>query len=170
MSKNPDSRRWTRTVTVILATIAIAMAAPTAFAATAGAAAPAKPTCTTGATPVLYQQQWYCPATATGVKNTIYGTGKRVLLTGVSVTAIRGTTATVSSTTVTTTPCPPDKYCGAIVTITVTTISVSVAGLAVRPVVGSYGDLYGITGAGALTATGFVARDATGVCTNPAFC
>jgi hypothetical protein len=56
------------------------------------------------------------------------------------------------------------------VTITVTTISVSLAGLAVRPAVGSYGDIYGITGKGTLTATGFVVRDGSSVCTNPDFC
>ena len=118
------------TVVAVLATIAITVATPAVFAAPAGAAVPPKPTCATGATPVLYQAQWYCPGTAAGVKSTIYGTGKRILLMGVSVTGIRGTTATVSSTTITTPPCPPDNYCGALVTITVTTISVSIAGLA----------------------------------------
>ena len=65
---------------------------------------------------------------------------------------------------------PLAKYCGAIVTVTVTTISVSLIGLTARPAVGWYGDLYGITGAGTLTATGFVVRDSSGVCTNPALC
>lgn len=168
MSNELGARRWSRTFVAVLATIAIAVAAPTAFTSSASATIPAQPTCAAGATPVLYQGQSYCPGTALGVKNTMYGTGKRILLAGVSVTGIRGTTATVSSTTVT--PCPPNKYCGATVTITVTSISVSLSGLAVRPTVGSYGDLYGITGVKTLTASAFVVKDGGGMCTNTDFC
>ena len=168
MSNELGARRYSRTVVAVLAIMAIVVATPTAFTTSASATIPAQPTCATGVTPVLYQGQSYCPGTAVGVKNTAYGIGRRILLAGVSVSGIRGTTATVSSTTVTS--CPPNKYCGATVTITVTTISVSLAGLAVRPPVGSYGDLYGITGAGTLAASGFVDRDGGGVCTNPDFC
>lgn len=158
--------RWIRKTLAVLAGLIIAITASITLAGPAGGAAPTKPTCAAGATPVLYREQWYCPGTAIGVMNTAYGSGRRILLAGVSVTAISGANATVSSTTVT--PCPPGKYCGAIVTVT--TVTVSLSGLITRPVVGDFGDFYGVTGAAKLNANWFVKQSGGGGCTNPDFC
>lgn len=171
MSNELGRNRCGRTVVAILAAIALALATPITLAGPTAAAEPVQPACTAGATPVLYQGQWYCPGTALGVQNTAYGTGKRILLTGVSVTAISGTNATVSSITITSS-CPPTEYCGATVTVIETRITVSLSRIAPadRPAVGAYGDFYGVTGTGRLTAIWFAKQDSGGACTNPAFC
>ena len=166
MSNQLARQRWSRTMLAVIGSTAIAIAIAVGFGSPAGATAPAQPGCSAGVTPVSYQGQSYCPGTAIGVKNTSYGTGKRIVLTGVSVTRIQGTRATVASTI--TTACPPNKYCGALVTTT--TITVSLAGLSAWPAVGSYGDLYGITSTGSLTVTGFVDRSSSGTCTNSDYC
>lgn len=57
----------------------------------------------------------YCPGTIVGIRNTAYGIGTRVVLNGVTVTTI--TTSTVTVAAWTSPPCPPGKYCGAILTL-----------------------------------------------------
>lgn len=167
MSSRLDRNHRSRIGPAVLVTLVIALTTSTAAAGPAGAAAAAT-TCTAGAPPVTYLGQSYCPGTAIGVQNTAYGVGRRIVLTGVTVSSITGTKATFSS--ITATSCPPNRICGATVVVTETKITASVSGLAPRPTVGSFGDLYGITSSGTLTATGFLTRDGTGGCTDPDFC
>ena len=101
---------------------------------------------------MLYNSLWYCKASVSAVKATAYGTGKRVMLTGVSVTA--RTTSTVTVAGLEWPVCPPGKFCGA--SATVVSLTVPWSGT-VRPAVRTVVDLYGVTAAGTVTPVGYIA-------------
>jgi hypothetical protein len=151
--------RWTRAVMGILTAVAIA-ATPTAFAAPAGAAAAASPSCAVGAALALGGQS-YCPGSTIGVRQTAYGVGKRVVLPGVTVLALRGTTVTVQGGPL----CAPGRFCGAILT----SVDVSGSRLTALPRAGTVIDLYGITTTGSLSATAVIDRGQSS-CIDPDFC
>src|SRR5687768_4225072 len=57
----------------------------------------------------------YCPATIGGVRGTLYGTGGRVVLKSVTVTAVATSNVTVAAWALP--PCTPGKYCGQLLTL-----------------------------------------------------
>ena len=116
-------------------------------AATTAAPAPSP----TGCYAVLYKSLWYCRASISVVSSTAYRTGKRVVLTGVSVTSHTTSTVTVSG--LEWPPCPPGMFCGA--SATVVSLTVRWSGSA-RPADRTVVDLYGVTTTGNLTPVGYV--------------
>ena len=98
----------------------------------------------------------YCPATIVGVRNTVYGLGTRVVLKGVTVTAVTTTTVTVAVWT--SPPCPPGKYCGQVLTLE--NLTVPWTGTS-RPAYGDVLDLFGPTITASITPVGYLK---TGFC------
>lgn len=159
----PRTRRATRrirSIAAILLAIGITVVTTLGLAATA-AAAPATPTCAGGSAPAAYGGQWYCPGYVIGVKRGAYGVGTRIVLKGVTVLAVSGTTATVEGGP----SClPPSTYCGAIVP----SVAVTTTGLSTLPAVGDIVDMYGITRTATLTGKGWVWKGSSGCA--PDFC
>ena len=98
----------------------------------------------------------YCPATIDAVRATFYGTGTRVVLRGVTVTAV--TTSTVTVAAWASPPCPPGKFCGQLMTLQSLTVSWSGTS---RPAHGDVLDLFGPTIPTSITPVGSVT---TGYC------
>ncbi len=120
----------------------------------------ATPTPTPGPSPtgcgaVLYQSRWYCQATISKVKATAYGVGKRVVLTGASVTARTSTSVTLAM--LEYPVCPPDTWCGSSITVERMTMPWSGSN---RPAARTVVDLYAITTSGSLTPVGYIASSA----------
>ena len=134
-----------------IASVALLAQLPGAFAAPAANAAPTPAPSPTGCNALLFNGQWYCSATIAGVKAASYGSGKRVVLKSVTVTARSSSSVTVGAWV--SQPCPPDKFCGA--TLTLETLTVSWTGTA-RPAHGDVINLFGTTTSQSLTPTGYV--------------
>jgi hypothetical protein len=133
-----------------LGAVSTASAVPMASAtAAASAAACAYPTISFGGVA-------YCPATIVAGQNTTFGTGARVVLRGVTVTAVSTGTVTVGAWEVP--PCPVGHLCGA--TLTLRTLTVAWTGTS-RPAYGDVLDLFGRTVTASLTPVGYVK---TGFC------
>jgi hypothetical protein len=98
----------------------------------------------------------YCPVAMAGVQNTTYGSGTRVVLRGVTVTAVTTSTVTVAVWEVP--PCPVGHLCGA--TLTLRTLTVAWTGTS-RPAYGDVLDLFGSTVTASLAPVGYVK---TGFC------
>jgi len=98
----------------------------------------------------------YCPATIVGVRGTSYGIGTRVVLKGVTVTAVTPSKVTVAVWT--SPPCPPGKFCGQLLTLE--SLTVSWTGTS-RPGYGDVLDLFGRTITASITPVGYVK---TGYC------
>lgn len=131
--------------------IAAVLAMMTAVAPSAHAAAPPAPACP-GGPAMLFEEQWYCPGSTSGVDRTAYGTGARIVLTDVTVVAVSATTARVSR-------CwTPGYFCGASLD---SGAAVSLSGLAGRPDRGDILDVFGVTATGSLVATGYVTKGHT---------
>jgi hypothetical protein len=145
------SRHLVRAVVAVLvlgsATLATAPAAMASVSTGSGTCAVATTTFN-GAT--------YCPATIAGVRKTAYGTGTRVVLKGVTVTAV--TTGTVTLGAWAAPACAPNTYCGA--TMTLQTLTVSWSGKN-RPAPGDVLNLFGSTVPTSLTPVGYLK---TGYC------
>jgi hypothetical protein len=106
---------------------------------------------TTSCTGTIFNGQNYCPATISGVKNTSYGIGARVVLRGVSVTSKTTTTVTVEA--LESTPCPAGYFCGAALASRSLTVAWNGSS---QPRVGSVIDLYGTTTNASLKPVGYV--------------
>jgi len=126
-----------------------ATATPTASASPTAAPSPTCPG-------LSFQGQWYCNAAISGVSTNAYGTGKRVVLRGVSVTSTTTTTVVVAG--LESTPCPPGYFCGAI--LSGVSLNVAWSGTS-RPAQGQVINLFGVTSTGTLTPAGYV-LDPTG--------
>lgn len=106
---------------------------------------PSAPTCSAT---VTYQDQSWCPGTIAGVDRGTYGPGARIVLQGVIVDSVEGSSVTIMGWW-----CPPGSYCGGMMEVT----TVDFSGLSDVPPVGAWIDLYGITGApGVFQPVGFV--------------
>jgi hypothetical protein len=111
----------------------------------------------TTCTGVKFNGQLYCPASISGVKSTSYGVGQRVVLGGVSATAVTSTSVTVEA--LESSPCPPGYFCGDNLTTQTLTVSWSGKG---RPTTPAVINLFGTTISANLTPAGYQAVQ--GVC------
>ena len=111
-------RRLTLFLTAVATIGLTALGPPTAYAnpanvANRNPAAGASAASTTAAAcafpTVRFNGAAYCPASIVGVRNTVYGIGTRVVLKGVTVTAV---TPNVTVAVWTSPPCPPGNFCG----------------------------------------------------------
>jgi hypothetical protein len=98
-----------------------------------------------------YTGHSYCATSISQIKAGAYPLSTRVVLRGVSVMA--STTSTVTVASVVATACPPDRYCGSLITIQ--TLTVAWRGPA-RPAVQTAIDLYGVTTVGSMKPYGYV--------------
>jgi hypothetical protein len=107
--------------------------APSSATSASTSPAPTTPptTCSDGASPVAYSGHWYCPGYVIGIKNTAYGIGTRIVVSGY-VTQVVGTSVTVEGGP----SCLPgtSTYCGA----TIPNATTSFGGLPTLP---RYGDV-----------------------------
>lgn len=136
LSGSAASAGTTEQATAVKARAAVLTRAPAALPNPSPTSCPA----------VLFNGQLYCPASISGIKATTYGTGKRVVLRDVSVTARTNADITIAA--LENTPCPPDKFCGA--TLTTTSLRVLWSGSS-RPTTPSVINLFGVTRTGSLT-------------------
>jgi len=105
---------------------------------------------------VVFNGGSYCPVSIPQVRATAHGTGARVALMSVTVSEVTAGTVTVAVWALP--PCPPDKYCGATMTLQSVTVSWQGAG---RPAYGDVLNLFGLTAPGSLTPAGYIK---TGYC------
>lgn len=147
-------------ITMLILMVGTSLVAPAANASTA-AKSGGPSTCISGLSPVLLGGQWYCPGYVIGVKRTTYGTGTRIVLRGVTVFAVSGTTVTVSGGPSCLTP---TTSCGA----TIPSVAISMSGLSTRPATGDIIDVYGVTSPGSLRANGYIIVGSSGCA--PDFC
>ncbi|HEX8509661.1 MAG TPA: hypothetical protein VF635_09230 [Propionibacteriaceae bacterium] len=139
--------------------VALLALGPPAASATpaASVSSPASTTTASCAFPtVRFNGATYCPATIVGVRNTVYGTGTRVVLKGVTVSKVTTTTVTVAVWT--SPPCPPGKFCGGLMTLE--SLTMSWTGTS-RPAYGDVLDLFGRTITSTITPVGYIK---TGYC------
>ena len=142
MIVSPLRRSLVQSFAIVIACVAAVMAsvatsAPGAHshAVRMESAALSSTTCTG----LAFNGQWYCTATISGVKSTVYGIGQRVVLQNVSVTAKTKTTVTVTA--LESSPCPAGQYCGATLTTQTLTMSWSKG----QPAMGSAVHVFGTT-------------------------
>ena len=100
---------------------------------------------------VSFNGEAYCPATIGAVRGTLYGTGVRVVLKGVTVTAVATSSVTVAAWA--TPPCTPGKYCGQLLTLQ--SLNVAWSGTN-RPAYGDVLNLFGRTIPTSITPVGYV--------------
>jgi hypothetical protein len=113
---------------------------------------PPAPTCATG-TATLFNTNWYCPGVIIGLKKNTYGMGTRIVLRGVNVTSVVGTTVIIEGgPSCLQDPTKPPVFCGQ----TVPNVTVSFAGSRTVPHYGDVITLYGVTNGFSLTPTGYV--------------
>ena len=103
-----------------------------------------------GCNALLFGGQWYCSGTMAGVKATAYGTGKRVVIKSVTVTARSTTSVTVGAWVAQS--CLPGNYCGATLKLETLTVTWTAAD---RPGPGDVINLFGATRTGSLTPAGY---------------
>lgn len=150
-------RRLSLFLTAATAVALMALGPPAASATPSASPSSAATTAVACAYPtVSFNGAAYCPATIVGVRNTIYGIGTRVVLKGVTVTAV--TTSTVTVAAWTSPPCPPGNFCGA--TLTLQSLTVSWTGTS-RPRYGDVLNLFGRTITASITPVGYIK---TGYC------
>jgi hypothetical protein len=112
---------------------------------------PAPPTTACAFPTVSFDGAAYCPATIDGVRGTSHGTGTRVVVRGVTVSAVTPSTVTVAVWTFP--PCPPGKFCGQLMTLQSLTVAWSGSS---RPAYGDVLDLFGQTVPTSITPVGYV--------------
>lgn len=88
-------------------------ASPTSPATATPTASPTAPAC--AFTTSSFNGAVYCPITIANLKNTSYGTGIRVVLKSVTVTAVNSSTVTVAAWALP--PCTPGNFCGQTLTL-----------------------------------------------------
>ena len=152
-AQNPRKPRPTATATVSPTATPSPTAQPSASPSTSPSptststptSSPSSPACS-GA--VTHQDVSWCPGTIAGIDAGTYGTGARIVLQGVIVDSVEGSSATIMGFW-----CPPGNYCGAMMEVT----TVDFSGLSDVPPAGAWIDLYGITaGPGAFQPFGYL--------------
>jgi hypothetical protein len=93
----------------------------------------------------------YCPASIADVRSTVYGTGTRVVVRSVTVTAVTASSVTVAAWALP--PCTPGNFCGA--TLALQSLTATWSGTT-RPAYGDVLDLFGVTIAASMSPNGFI--------------
>lgn len=124
-------------------------ASPTSPATATPTASPTAPAC--AFTTSSFNGAVYCPITIANLKNTSYGTGIRVVLKSVTVTAVNSSTVTVAAWALP--PCTPGNFCGQTLTLHSLTVPWTAAS---RPEYGDVLDLFGVTIPASITPDGYI--------------
>lgn len=128
-------------------------ASPTSPATATPTASPTAPVPACGFTTSSFNGGVYCPATIADVKSTNYGTGARVVLKSVTVTAVNPTASTVTVAAWALPPCTPGNFCGQTLTLQSVTVPWTAAS---RPAYGDVLDLFGVTITASITPDGYI--------------